>query len=166
MRVSVIVAAAVLLSAGPASAGGWQAIGAAGGHGEQLTLAIDDTHTYTFECAPDAIVITETGVTDLLDIRGGGAKVGDAPGSTMPEGAAMMALFTGKGDPDFMPASAVANPAKGWDLTIRMAKGDKRLNGLAKTDMFSLFTTGFTAAVTLDAAEKKLFADFLSRCRA
>ncbi len=65
-----------------------------------------------------------------------------------------------------MPATAVGNPAKGWDLTIRMAKSDKRLNALAKTDMLSLFTTGYTAAVTLGAAEKKMFADFLSRCRA
>ena len=166
MRVSVLTAAAILVSASPSWAGEWKAVGAAGGHGEQLALAIDDTHSYIFECAPDAVVITETGVTDLLDIRGGGTKVGDAPGSTMPEGAALMALFTGKGDPDFMPATAVANPAKGWDLTIRMAKSDKRLNALAKTDMLSLFTTGFTAAVTLSAAEKKMFADFLSRCRA
>jgi len=165
MRVSVLTAAAILVLASPSWAGEWKAVGASGGHGEQLTLAVDDTHSYIFECAPDAVVITETGVTELIDLKAK-AKVGDAPGSVMPEGAAVMALFTGKGDPEFQTASYAANPAGGWDLTIRMAKGDKRLNALTKTDMFSLFTTGFTAAVTLNPAEKKMFADFLSRCRA
>ena len=78
-----------------------------------MTLEIDPTRAYIFECAPDAVVITYTGATDLLDTRNDG-KVGDLPGSAMPEGAAMMALYTGKGDPNFLPAQYAPNPAKGW----------------------------------------------------
>jgi len=87
------LAAALLVSASTAGASAWKAVGAANGHGETLSLAMDDGHSYSFECAPDAVLISETGVTGLLDIRGGGGKVGDAPGSTMPEGAAVMALY-------------------------------------------------------------------------
>jgi hypothetical protein len=156
----------VLLLAAPASAEGWATVRAGNGHGEQLTLALDGARSYIFECVPDGVVITETGVTDLLDIRGGGSKVGDAPGSTMLDGAAVMALYTGKGEPEFQPATYAANPGKGWDLTIRFAKGDKRLKALAKTEMLSLFTTGFTAAIPLGVPERKMFAEFLGRCAA
>jgi hypothetical protein len=162
----VVAAAALVISTSSAWATEWKAIGASDGHGERLTLAVDDSRSYIFECAPDAVVITETGVTDLLDIRGGGAKVGDAPGSTMTNGAAVMALYTGKGDPEFQPATYVSNSAKGWDLSLRFAKTEKKLNALAKADMISLFTTGFTAARPLSAGDKKMFADFLARCRA
>jgi hypothetical protein len=160
------VAALALMLAAPVSAEGWKTVGAGNGHGERLTLALDDARSYVFECAPDGVAITETGVTDLLDIRGGGGKVADAAGSSMPDGAAVMALYTGKGDPEFQPATYAANPTKGWDLTIRFAKGDKRLKALAKTEMLSLFTTGFTAAITLGAADRKMFAEFLGRCAA
>jgi len=160
-----LTALAVVVAAAPASAENWTAVGASDGHGERLSLAVDPARSYIFECAPEAVVITETGVTDLLDVRTG-TKVGDGPGSTMSPGASVMALFTGKGSPDFVPATAVANPAKGWDMTIRLAKSDKQLNALAKTDMLSLFTTGFTAAVSLSVADRKLFGDFLARCRA
>jgi len=136
-----------------------------GGAGDDVLNGESGNDAYQFATGDGKDTITETGGTELIDLKAK-AKVGDAPGSVMPEGAAVMALFTGKGDPEFQAASYAANPAGGWDLTIRMAKDDKRLNGLAKTDMFSLFTTGFTAAVTLSAAEKKMFADFLSRCRA
>ena len=160
------LAAALLVSASTAGASAWKAVGAANGHGETLSLAMDDGHSYSFECAPDAVLISETGVTGLLDIRGGGGKVGDAPGSTMPEGAAVMALYGGKGDPKFLPASYAPNPKMGWDLTIKLAKRDKQLDVLTKSEMMSLFTTGFTAAVSLEAADQKMFADFLARCRA
>jgi hypothetical protein len=129
-----------------------------------MTLEIGSGRSYIFECTPNAVAITYTGVTDLLDIRGEG-RVGDAPGSVMPEGAAMMALYTGKGEPRFLPAEYKPNPVKGWDLTLRMAKNDKALNGLEKADMLSLFTTGYTAANTVDAATKAQFAGFLRRCR-
>jgi hypothetical protein len=130
-----------------------------------MVLEIDPQRSYIFECTPDAVAITYTGVTDLLDFRGK-SKVGDAPGSVMPEGAAIMALYTGKGEPQFLPADYKPNPVKGWDLTLRMAKSDKALKGLEKTEMLSLFTTGYTAANTVDAEARAQFKGFLARCRA
>jgi hypothetical protein len=158
-------AAVLLILADPATAAEWKNVGAANGHGETLSLAIDEAHSYSFECTPDAVLVSETGVTDLLDIRAGGAKVSDGPGATMPDGAAVMALYAGKGDPEFLPATYVPNPNKGWDLSIKLPKRDKRLDALTKTETLSLFTTGFTAAVVIGSAERKMFADFLSRCR-
>jgi hypothetical protein len=155
---------ALVFASTPSHAEGWKIVGAGNGHGETMTLEIDPERSYIFECAPDAVVITYTGVTDLLDIRGKG-KVGDAPGSVMPEGAAVMALYTGKGDPQFLPAEYKPNPAKGWDLTLRMAKNDKALKGLEKANMLSLFTTGYTAANDVDANTRAQFSGFLSRCR-
>lgn len=155
---------ALLLVSTPSLAEGWKIAGAGNGRGETMTLEIDSARSYIFECAPDAVVITYTGVTDLLDFRGKG-RVGDAPGSVMPEGAAMMALYTGKGDPQFLPAEYKPNPAKGWDLTLRMAKNDKALKGLEKANMLSLFTTGYTAANDVDADTRAQFAGFLGRCR-
>src|SRR5205085_1646477 len=99
-RFVLVIAASLVIASTPSWAGEWKAVGPGNGRGERLTLAVDDSRTYTFECASDAIAITETGVTDLIDIRAGGAKIGDMPGSTMSPGASVMALFTGKGEPD------------------------------------------------------------------
>lgn len=148
----------------PSFAGDWKTAGPSNGRGETMILALDGARSYIFECAPDAVIITYSGATDLLDIKGAG-KVGDSPGSVMPEGAAMMALFTGQGEPRFLPADYKPNPAKGWDLTLRIAKNDKALKGLAKADMLSLFTTGYTAANPIDAPTRAQFTAFLARCR-
>ncbi|HEX6741918.1 MAG TPA: hypothetical protein VF079_09030 [Sphingomicrobium sp.] len=163
--ISFVAVAAVMLAAAPAAAGNWSNVGAGNGHGERVTLLLDESgHSYIFECAPDALIVTQTGVTELVDVRTK-TKVGDAPGSAMSPGASVMALFTGDGDPEFQPATAVANPAKGWDLSLRFTKSDKRLKGLGKAEIISLFTTGTTDAVPLDAADRKLFGDFVKRCR-
>ena len=154
---------AVALSA-PASAADWIATGAGNGHGETLSLAIDPVHSYIFECAPDAVLITNTGITDILDLRSGG-KVGDAPGSVMPDGAALMALATSSGDPKFRPAQARPNSVKGWDFTLRLAKTDPALKALEKATMLSLFTTGYTAAVDFGPAAKARYVGFMARCR-
>jgi hypothetical protein len=154
----------VVLFGTPATAGSWEVVAAGDGHGEKLTFAVDPTRSYVFECGSDAVIVTQTGVTDLLDIRGNG-KIGDAPGSVMPEGAAVMALYTGKGDPNFLPTQAAPNIVKGWDLTLRFAKNDKALKALAKADIISLFTTGYTAAVPMDADGHAKLAGFLARCR-
>lgn len=161
---TALLASGLLVASTPSYAESWKIVGAGNGHGETMTLQIGSERSYIFECASDAVVITYTGVTGLLDIRGNG-RVGDAPGSVMPEGAAMMALYTGKGDPQFLPAEYKANPSKGWDLTLRMAKSDKALKGLEKTSMLSLFTTGYTAANDVDAGTRAQFAGFLARCR-
>ena len=163
-RSTALLASSLLLVSTPCLAGDWKIAGAGNGHGETIVLDIDPQRSYIFECTPNAVAITYTGVTDLLDIRGKG-KVGDAPGSVMPEGAAMMALYTGKGEPQFLPADYKPNPVKGWDLTLRMAKNDRTLKGLEKAEMVSLFTTGYTAANTVDAEARTQFKGFLARCR-
>ena len=158
-------AAALGLAATPAAAGNWAALGAGDGHGERVRLLLDETgRSYIFECAPDAVTVTQTGVTELVDVRTK-TKIGDSPGSTITPAAARMGLFTGDNAPDLDPATAVANPVKGWDLTLRFAKTDKRVKALAKADVISLFTTGYTAAVPLDSADRKTFGDFVARCR-
>lgn len=129
-----------------------------------MTLEIDPARAYIFECNPSDVAVTYTGVTDLLNIRGNG-KVGDTPGSVMPEGASVMALFTGKGDPEFLPAEYKPNPTLGWDLTLRFAKDNKALKSLEKANMLSLFTTGYTAANDIDATTRAQFSGFLARCR-
>lgn len=163
-RSTVLLASILLLFSTPCLASDWKIAGAGNGHGETMVLEIDPQRSYIFECIPDAVAITYTGVTDLLDIRGKG-RVGDVLGSVMPEGAAMMALYTGKGEPQFLPADYKPNPVKGWDLTLRMAKNDKALKGLEKTELLSLFTTGYTAANTVDAEARAQFKGFLARCR-
>lgn len=111
------------------------------------------------------MIITEAGVTELLDLNSGN-KIGDDAGAVMPEGSAMMALFTGKGEPKFVPGSAVKNPAGGWDVTIRLSKNDKQLKAAGKSDMISLFTTGYTMAVAMDANARAKWNDFMQRCNA
>jgi len=165
MRARAICLVLALAAAVPASveAAGWRLHVAEAGRPLTLTFASGEPVSYRFECAPDAVVVTETGVTKLLDLRTG-KPIGDDAQAAMPEGAAMMALFRGKGDPQFVPARAAKNPAGGWDLTIRLAKDDKQLKAIGKSDMMSLFTTGYTMAVPLDAAARATWNDFLARC--
>jgi hypothetical protein len=111
------------------------------------------------------MVVTQTGVTKLLDLRTGSA-IGDDAAAVMPDGAAMMALFDGKSDPEFVPAAAAKNPAGGWDLTIRLPKKDKQLKAIGRSDMLSLFTTGHTMAVPMDNASRRTWSAFLKRCNA
>ncbi|PXA97489.1 hypothetical protein DMC47_13570 [Nostoc sp. 3335mG] len=145
-------------------AGGWTIEPAGAGRGEVLSLQLGSGQSYRFECTPGDVIVTQTGVTQLLDVRTN-TKVGDGPDAVMPEGAAMMALYSGK-DPEFQPARAVKNPAGGWDLTIRVAKDDKLLNAMPKSKTMSLFTTGFTTAVQMSDQARKVWKGFLTRCRA
>jgi len=161
---NTLLMAGLLLTSTPSLAENWKIVGAGNERGETMTLEIDTERSYVLECAPDKVLVTYTGVTDLLDLRSG-SKVGDVPGSIMPEGAAMMAVFTGKGAPKLLPAEYKANPARGWDLTLRMAKNDKALNSLEKASIFSLFTMGHTAATKVDTDTRAQFAGFLARCR-
>jgi hypothetical protein len=160
-----LAAIAVAVAAAPALAGNWTAQGADGGHGERLTLKLDDNgRSYVIECAPDAVVVVQNGAAELVDLPTK-TKIGDAPGSTMLPGASVMALFTGASVPAFKPATAVPNPVKGWDLTLRFAKDDEALKGLDKAEVVMLFTTGVTDMIPLDADDHKLFAGFVARCR-
>lgn len=143
---------------------GWMLRAATSDLGEQFIYESGSQISYQFLCEADAIAITETGVTDLLDLRTN-VKIGDGPDAHMPEGAALMALFGGKGTPDFRPATAIKNPSGGWDLTIRLKKSDKQLRAIGSSDMISLFTTGYTAAVAIDSTTKAKWKDFLKRCQ-
>lgn len=147
-----------------AAAEDWAVRPAEGSRGETLTFGADRPLSYRFECASDAVIVTQAGVTGLKDLRTG-KTVGDGPDAVMPEGAAMMALFGGKGDPEFQPAAAAKNPVNGWDLTIRLPKGDKQLKAAGKSEMISLFTTGETMAVPMDKASRTLWSDFMRRCQ-
>jgi hypothetical protein len=162
---ALVLGAVVSTATQAAGASGWDLRAAADGRPLTLTYAAGQPLSYRFECASDAVVVTETGVTKLLDLRTG-KPVGDDAQAVMPDGAALMALFGGKGDPQFLPAQAVKNPAGGWDLTIRLAKSDRQLKAIGKSDMMSLFTTGETTAVPMDPAARAAWNDFLARCAA
>ena len=156
--------AALVLGSGQAMAQGWVLTPAAAGQDLQLSYAAtEQVPGYLFACTATDIAVTEFGVTELLDIQTG-QKIPDAPGSVMTPGASLMALFTGKGQPDFLPAEAVPNAVKGWDMTIHFSKNDKRLRAFGKSDMISLFTTGYTAAVEMDKDDQALARGFLKQC--
>jgi hypothetical protein len=154
--------AAVLVSAAmvsPALAAGWE-LGPSG----QMTFGGRAAPLYKFDCAGPELVITQFGVTKLLDVRKN-EPVADAAGSTLPEGAAFMALGTDKSEPNLVPASAVRNASKGWDMTIRLPKGDSTFASLPRAKFVTLFTTGFTQPAMLDKTDRKLLAEFVGRCR-
>lgn len=159
--------ATVALLAAPiqAQGSGWALHPAADGHGAVLTLNEGEAVSYRFECAADGVIITETGVTKLIDLKTGKA-IGDDAGDTMSEGAAVMALFGGKGQPNFVPATAVHHPVKGWDLTIRLPRGDKQLKAIPKAELISLFTTGYTMATVMDAESRGQWKAFVQACPA
>lgn len=162
---TILAVAGLIAAPVQAQGSGWVLRPAADGHGAALTLNEGEAVSYRFECAGDGVTITETGVTKLLDLKTGKA-VGDDTGDTMPEGAAVMALFGGKGQPSFVPATAVHNPVKGWDLTIHVPKGDKQLKAMPKAEMISLFTTGYTMAVVMDAEARGQWNAFVQACPA
>ena len=166
MRLKSLAICTALLAASPGFAGvpAWSLRPAVGNIGEQLVFDSGAQVTYVFTCEPTDIAVTQTGVTDILDMNTN-SKVGDGPDAKMPEGAALMALFGGKGSPDFQPASATKNPNKGWDLTIHLAKNDKQLRAISSSDMISLFTTGYTEAVEVDGQTRDIWKGFLKRCQ-
>ncbi|MFL6844158.1 MAG: hypothetical protein ACJ8ER_04680 [Allosphingosinicella sp.] len=156
--------AAMLAITGTAqAAAGWQFQPAQGDRGTVLTFEADGPVTYRFQCAGDSVMVTETGVTALMDLQSG--QPVDSSQAALPAGAAVMALFDGRGDPQFVPADAVKNPAGGWDLTIRLRKDDKLLKAIGKSETISLFTTGYTMAVPLNNSSRILWRQFLASCK-
>ena len=158
------LAGAVATPAGAATLG-WQLTPASPEHGLLLTYGTETPVAYRFECTASDVVVTETGVTKLLDIKAG-TQVGDGPDAVMPPGSALLAVYGGKGDPQFQPAEALKNPAGGWDLTIRLPKNDKQLKAVGKSEMMSLFTTGYTMAVVMTANDRATWNSFLKQCQA
>jgi hypothetical protein len=144
--------------AAPSSPGGW-ALDPAG----QITLSEAGKPIYRLDCTGPELVVTQFAVTKLLDVQRN-QPVGDTEGSTLPAGASVMALATDKSEPNMVKASAVRSAGRGWDMTIRLAKDDPAFLSLPRAGMVSLFTTGFTRAVELGKADRKLFATFVSQC--
>ena len=134
------------------------------GNGLELTYALDEPASYRFECTSDAVLVTGTGVTELMDFTTGEAV--DDEAAVLPSGAAMMAIYTGKGEPKFLPAKASKNPVSGWDLTLRLPKDHKQLKALGTSQMLSLFTSGSTTAVAMDGNARATWKDFMKRCKA
>jgi hypothetical protein len=150
--------------ASSAHAEGWEIKQPSGATNLLLIYKGQGQASYRFECSPTEVIVTEIGVTDILDFRTN-TKVDDTPGSTMAPGAALMALATGSDDaPNLGPAEAAPNAVRGWDMTIRLPKKDKALRAFAKARMVSLFTTGYTMAVALDDVDTQTIRSFLSQC--
>lgn len=152
---------AMLASSGAApTSSGWTA-GPAG----QVSFSDGGAPVYRLECQATAVAVSQFGVTQLLDLQAN-RPVGDSEGTSLPAGAALMALATDKTkEPNLLPAAAVRNPGKGWDMTIRLPKSDPTLQLLPRAKFVSLFTTGFTRAVELSKGDRALLSDFLSQCR-
>jgi hypothetical protein len=162
---TILAFAGLIAAPVQAQESGWALHPVADGHGAVLTYGGGNPVSYRFACAADGVTVTETGVTKLIDLKTG-SPVGDGAAAVMSDGAAVMALFGGKGQPAFEPAAAVKNPAGGWDLTIHVPRGDKRLKAIPKAEMLSLFTTGYTMAVVMDADSRGQWKAFVQACPA
>jgi hypothetical protein len=155
---------ALLATAARAEPSPWQVEGSPSTPPFRLSLTLEDRNgAYQFECGPDEVRVTETGVTDLMDVFTG-AKVDTAPGTIVPEGALSMALYTREVKSPMTKATAVPNATEGWDLTIVLPKTDAAFRSLATSKVVSLATTGWTTAVTLDDEDRKVIAGFVARC--
>jgi hypothetical protein len=165
MKQAAILAFAAAALVAAATPGGWTLTPPTAASPLELTYSEGAKVVYRLTCGASDVAISQYGVTELLDVQTN-TKIGDGPGASMTPGASLMALATDKGDPEFVGAVSTANPAGGWDMTVRVRKNDPTLLSLPKARMVSLFTTGFTRAVGLGKADRKLFADFIAQCRA
>jgi hypothetical protein len=162
-HVIVLGLAALLVLSARAEAGEWKLQPADGDHGAILTMETGTALSFRFACTADAVFVTETGVTRMIDLKTR-KPIGDDAQAVMPPGAAMIGVLAEKAGPQFVPAVAVKNPAGGWDLTIRLAKSDKHLKAIGKSTVMSLFTTGYTMAVQMDDTARAQWNDFMQRC--
>lgn len=143
-----------------APAEGWQVEA-----GPSLIFREAGAPVYKLDCSGSGLEVTNFGVTQLLDVQRN-KPVGDAEGSALPAGAAVMALATDKTEePEMVPARSARNAAGGWDMTISLRKNDPVFRSLPRADFVSLFTTGFTRAVQLGKEERTLIGDFVRQCR-
>jgi hypothetical protein len=162
MNIPILLASALLAQAAPAAeapADGWRVVE------HSLTYSEAGAPIYTLDCAGSEVVVTQYGVTSLLDIKKN-KPVPDAEGSAPPEGASFMALSTDRIDePAMIPATAVRNARTGWDMTIRLKKNDLAFKSLPRAKLVSLLTTGVTRAVDVSKDDQTLFGTFVSQCR-
>ncbi len=148
-----------------AHAAEWRVVGAPGEAVFALTtLAVPKKNTsWTFQCEADTVAVMQTGVTELLDLQTG-RKIPDEGGAITP-GASLMGLMVDKADTGMLQAAARQGASGGWDMMIRLPKGDRTLGKLPKAKMVVLMTTGFTAAVSVSPDDRATIADFLDRCK-
>src|SRR3954469_3412095 len=71
-----------------AQAADWQLQPAQASRGPVLIYGAGEAVSYRFQCDANEVIVTETGVTKLLDVKTG-KPVGDDPQAGMPAGAAM-----------------------------------------------------------------------------
>jgi hypothetical protein len=163
MNMMVQIALALLSTAASDAdvpAGGWQSAG------RVLTYSEAGAPVYVLDCTGTELAVTQYGVTQLLDVKQN-KPVSDREGTSLPEGAAFMALATDKvEEPRMIAAAAVRNARAGWDMTIRLRKNDPTFRSLPRAKMISLFTTGFTRMVMPSKEEKAMLAAFVNECRA
>jgi len=148
---------------------GWRVEGSRAAPPYRLVLPNAGTGvSYIFDCSGTNLPVTETGVTELLDMSTrNNSRVPDTGESrTFPQGSAMLAVVTNpKADPKFVSGTAKLNPNKGWDITIELPKKDKSVQDLGRSDFVSLFSTGYTGVVVLNGPDKKTVSDFIKECR-
>lgn len=161
---TVLALATGLAAASPALAEGWELQQPTASNGLRLLYKGSGSASYLFECTESDVLLTELGVTDLLDLQSG-KKVGDTPDAVMTMGAAMMGLYSdARSSPLLQPAETRHNAVNGWDMTLRLPKKDKGLRSLHKAGMVSVFTTGYTMAVALSDEDKGVVQGFLTGC--
>ena len=167
MKACYFLVSIFLLAAGQASAGPsqWTVEGAPEVRKLRFDGFADKGVAYTFTCAGQTLTATESGVTELMNPQDS-RKIGDAPGSSMPAGAAVMTIFTDLTEPAFTAADAIPNAKSGWDLTIRLPLKDPAVRALSKATSMSLMTTGWTGLVQLDAEDHAIISSFMKTCGA
>ena len=146
----------------------WQVEGSRKAPPYRLVLPdVGEGVSYIFDCSGSDLLVTQTGVTELLDMKAGNnARAPDTgEGRIFPEGSALMAVATDRGQPDFTLGTAKPNPTKGWDITIQLPRKDKSFQDFGRAEFVTLFTTGFTALVELGAADRKAVSNFVKECR-
>jgi hypothetical protein len=149
---------------GMAEANAWTLVPAEADKELQFVLSDEVGIRYAFVCESQTIRVTNFGVTKLMDLQTG-TTISDEAGAVITPGASFMALYTGKGDPEFLAADVKPSSEKGWDVTLRFDKKDKRLDALTKAEVISLFTTGYTIAVEMGKEDHLKAREFLTSCR-
>lgn len=166
-RIAAILIWPLIAGALPASAqtSSWRVLGSTNAPPFKMSFSFGAQAVgYQFECRANAVVITETGVTQLMDPQTG-QKISDAPGAEITPLASTMGLFTDKVQPKLAPASAKLNPVRGWDLTITLPADDPAFRSLKTATTMSLMTTGWTGLVELSPQDRKLISTFVDGCR-
>jgi hypothetical protein len=165
---SILAAAAVLALSGPASAqsSGWVFTPAAEGRGPQLAFGAPGAGSvhYDFRCADGSLTATQTGVTELMDMQTG-TKVPDTGLNAAPAGASFMAIANDRGVGDLLPAKAMPNPVRGWDISLTLPLTHASVKALARAKGMSLMTTGMTTLVALSPADRSTLSAFLKACK-